>query len=135
MSIASQRLASSLLQSFATSMVDLLACPRPFVQNASERPRASLLARCQSRTSPQVTNLVHERVSLDDFQSQILRACDGTRNRNELVQTLCENTIRGDLVIFNGGQRLTNSADIQKSIVDLVPRILQSLAQQALFVA
>lgn len=135
MSVASQRLAGSLLRGFATSIVDLIAWPRPFVLRATERPMASLLARCQSRTSPQVTNLLHERVSLDDFQCQILRACDGTRNRNDLVQTLCENTLRGDVVIFNGGQRLTDTAAIQKSVVDLVPKIVQSLAQQALFVA
>jgi methyltransferase-like protein/trans-aconitate methyltransferase len=135
MSAPSQRLAGTLLRSFGTSMVDLTACERPFVSTVGERPTASALARCQSRIASHVTNLQHERVSLDDFQCQILRACDGTRDREALVRALCDNTVRGDLVIFNAGRKLSEESEVRRGVEGLVPQILQSLAQQALFIA
>jgi methyltransferase-like protein/2-polyprenyl-3-methyl-5-hydroxy-6-metoxy-1,4-benzoquinol methylase len=134
MSAASQRLAGSLLKSFATSMVDLSSCQRSFVLNISERPKASVLARCQSVFTPRVTNLLHERVSLDEFQCQVLRACDGTHDRADLVQSLCDNAARGDLVIVDGGIKLTVDTTIREMVTNFVPQILKNLAHQALLI-
>lgn len=133
-STPSEQLASMLLRCFATSMVDLNTANRPFLSDVTERPVASLLARTQSQHTPQVTNLLHERVPLDDFQCQVLRACDGTRNRDELIQTICDNATRGDLVIFNAGKRLVEGDDLHRGVADLVPSILHSLARQALLI-
>lgn len=132
---ANQRLADALLRSCGTSMVDLSACERPFVLNPGERPRASVLARIQCRTTAFVTNLRHERVAVDDLQRQVLLACDGTRDREELVTTLCENVRRGALAILSSGKKLTDEADVRRGIGTLVPKVLQGLAQHALFIA
>ena len=134
MSAPSEQLASTLLRCFSTSMVDLHTTGRPFVNEVTERPVASILARAQSQHTSQVTNLLHEKVSLDDFQCQVLRACDGTRNREELIQTICDNAVRGDLVIFNAGKKLVEGDDLHRGVADLVSPILQSLARQALLV-
>jgi methyltransferase-like protein len=109
-------------------MVDLSSCERSFVLKISERPKASVLARCQSAFTPRVTNLLHERVSLDEFQCQVLRACDGTRDRAQLVQSLCDNAASGNLVIVDGGTKLSDEAAIRSMVTNLVPQILHSLA-------
>lgn len=55
----------------------------------SEYPVASPIARQQAQTSPVITTLLHDTVSLDDPLSRsMLVLLDGTRNREELVKEL-----------------------------------------------
>ncbi|RZA08546.1 MAG: hypothetical protein EOO68_01925, partial [Moraxellaceae bacterium] len=58
-------------------------------ERASEYPVASLIARQQAQTSPVITTLLHDTVSLDDPLSRaMLVLLDGTRNRKDLEQEL-----------------------------------------------
>lgn len=128
------QLAATLLRCFSTSMVDLMSCERPYVTHVSDRPLASALARFQSLQGSRVTNLLHESVSLDDIQSQVLRACDGSRGREELIQAVCDSAIRGDFVIFNAGQKITEPAELRRTVANLIPSVAASLAARALLV-
>lgn len=56
---------------------------------AGEYPLASVLAREQAQSSPVITTLLHDTVSLDDPMSRaMLVLLDGTRNRAALVEAL-----------------------------------------------
>jgi hypothetical protein len=59
--------------------VDIHVHDFPCEENASERPRASALARYQAVTSDVVTNACHVLVRLDKRTRRILHGLDGTR--------------------------------------------------------
>ena len=78
-----------ILAFFACGLFQLHVHRPQFAAVAGERPRASAVARFQARTEPYVTNLCHETVQLEDGLSEhLLRALDGTRDRQQLLEEL-----------------------------------------------
>jgi hypothetical protein len=76
------RLLRFLLGSYGAGVAELRSMECPFVTQISERPRASALARLQSRSLSAVTNLRHQGVKLEDPLVRLfLRLLDGTRDR------------------------------------------------------
>jgi hypothetical protein len=74
------RLLRFLLGSYGAGVAELRSTPCPFATRISERPRASALARLQSRSQVAVTNLRHQGVQLEDpLVRTFLRLLDGTR--------------------------------------------------------
>ncbi len=80
-------LAANLLQAFACSetLVQFYPCAPRFWLEAGPRPRASPWARLQAEAGPDVTNLRHERITLDSLQQQLLLRLDGARDRPDLL--------------------------------------------------
>ena len=69
--------------------VDLYTHPPALAPAAGERPRASPVVRWQARRQPNVTNLRHEPMRIDDPAAlSLLVLLDGTRTRNDLVAVL-----------------------------------------------
>lgn len=131
----SRQLAATLLQCFGTSMADLYCSPRPFVTRISERPLASVVARIQAQHGSHVTNLLHESITLDDLQCQVLRVCDGTRHRDDLIDSICGSAARGEFVMFDAGQKLTEESELRRAVANMLPAVVQSLARRALLIA
>jgi hypothetical protein len=80
----------SLLTLYATTnLVQLHAHPPAPATTAGERPLASPLARIQARDQPEVANLRHVTVPLDDgLLRRLLVLLDGTRDRDALLAEL-----------------------------------------------
>jgi len=92
-------LAGNLLRAYGYSehLVELHPRALGFVLEPGERPLASSYARWQAETIGRVTNLRHERVTLDDTARWVLRHLDGTRDRTTLVGLLSGARRRGEL--------------------------------------
>ncbi|MFO1312707.1 MAG: class I SAM-dependent methyltransferase [Burkholderiales bacterium] len=69
--------------------VELFTQPPPLAHAPSERPRASVIVRWQAARQPNLTNLRHEPLRLDDPHALALLALmDGTRTRDDLAEAL-----------------------------------------------
>lgn len=69
--------------------VELYTEPPPLASSPGERPRAGAVARWQAARQPNLTNLRHEPLRLDDPHAlALLAAMDGTRTRDDLATAL-----------------------------------------------
>ncbi|MDX1616745.1 MAG: class I SAM-dependent methyltransferase [Candidatus Promineifilaceae bacterium] len=93
------QLAASLLQaySYSGSLVDLHSYQPHIVTEISERPLASDIARWQAEHGFNVTNLLHERIILDNTFRFMVRHLDGTRTVDDLVALLQDVYDQGEL--------------------------------------
>lgn len=81
-------LARVLLRCFLSEIVSLSRRAPSFSLRPQERPRAAGLARIQAAEDVWVTTLLHRIVHLDELDRFVLKHCDGTRNRGDLVLLL-----------------------------------------------
>lgn len=79
-------LAANLLRAhgYSNQLAQLHVHQPSFVTEVSERPVALPTARFEAATRTVVTNVWHERVSMQPVQLDLLRALDGTRTRDDL---------------------------------------------------
>jgi SAM-dependent methyltransferase len=78
-------LADFLLRICSINLGDFFVRPPRFALSASERPRASPLARAQNRTSGVVTTLTHQSTRVEDAASRhLLSLLDGSRTHEAL---------------------------------------------------
>lgn len=78
-----------ILAHVAVGMFELRSSPARFARSAGELPRASALARMQSKAGPIVTNLMHRPVHIEDERSRaLLQAMDGSRDRAALFEAV-----------------------------------------------
>ena len=101
----------------------------------SERPIASSVARLQARSSDKVTNLRHERVSLDQLDRYLLSHLDGSHDLAALVETLVTGPVAsGALAIRQDDQSTAKGTDIREILAQDVTQRLRWLARAALLV-
>ncbi|MGA2118746.1 MAG: class I SAM-dependent methyltransferase [Bryobacteraceae bacterium] len=60
----------------------------PCQDSVSRRPRATALARYQAQRSPQLTNVIHNLIHMDEFGRRLVLLLDGTRDRAALARDL-----------------------------------------------
>lgn len=114
---AEAQIAAVLLQGFcySSSLVELRTTAGGFTASPGDRPRISAFARRQvARGMSTVTNLRHERVSIDQPLARVIALFDGTRTREEVLRAVDE-----------GSNRSARRFE----------RALETLAEMALFVA
>jgi SAM-dependent methyltransferase len=115
-------LADFVLRICSINLGDLFVRPPQFALSASERPRASPLARAQNRTSSVVTTLTHQSTRVEDAPSRhLLALLDGSRTHEELrleMEAFFRRTHGPDFVL--PGEELE--------------RVLSHVAEQALLV-
>ncbi len=86
-----------LTEAYVGGVIDLYSQPAPLSSTASERPRASRIARLQAQSRPRVVNLRHESVNLTDPDARrLLLLLDGTRDRRALLAALAPAFARGE---------------------------------------
>ena len=96
--------------------------------SVSERPEASAVARLQTRTSPVVTNLYHERIHLAAPARHLLGLLDSQRTRADLHEAMCAWIISGEPAEAHGPESEkgdppsleTLEADLDASLLSLV---------------
>jgi SAM-dependent methyltransferase len=81
-------LGEELLAIYAGGFLDLRVWTPQVVAGISERPLASPIARLQATTGDKVTNLLHQRVTIDEFSRALLPLLDGSRDLDALAAAL-----------------------------------------------
>ncbi len=114
-------LATNLLRAFTYSsrLIDFHVFAPSMTFSVSERPATSALIRSQAHTGPHITNLLHERVELDNFNRLVLINLDGENDRDSLLDFLVELAEEGKLSIKKADGddlRYTLSVEMEKSL-------------------
>jgi methyltransferase-like protein/SAM-dependent methyltransferase len=133
-----QVLATNLFRAFgySTELAELHTYRPPMVLTVTERPVASPVARLQALKSTMVTNLRHERVTLDELDRCLIQYLDGSRNQAELVRCLQEGPVAdGSLALEDNGQRIEDKTQQRKVLEEGVDKRLRWLRFAALLVA
>lgn len=94
---ADAQLAAVLLQGFcySSSLVELRTTPGAYTVAPGERPRTSAFARRQvAAGAGTVTNLRHERVTVDQLHARLIGLFDGTRTREDVFKEVDEGSHR-----------------------------------------
>jgi methyltransferase-like protein/SAM-dependent methyltransferase len=131
-----QLLAANILKAYGYSsrLVELHVFQPHFVREVSEKPVGSPLARRQVlHGNSKVTNLRHERVSLDDTGRFVLPLLDGTQSQVDIVAKLLDLVGQGEVELKLEEDAATGSAADQ--LTHEVAMSLQWLARAALLVA
>ena len=125
-------LAAELWEAFRAGQVELAAGPDRHVTVAGERPATSPLARWQATRGPELTNLRHEPVRLNDPLGRVLiRLCDGTRDRPALVDALV-GSVGGDLLLTREGEPVADGETVRAQIAGGLQDNLGILARLAM---
>jgi SAM-dependent methyltransferase len=121
-------LAGNLLRAYgySTQLVDLHTHQPELVAHVAERPVASPVARLEALHRSVVTNLWHERVTLQTLQCHLLARLDGTRTHAQLLAELAP------IAATLGRQ---GAAAAQECTVESVAGDLERFARSALLVA
>jgi methyltransferase-like protein len=130
----SRNLVDALLRAFGTGLVDLHTVAPAFQVTLTDRPTASPLARWQAVAGSSVTNGLHETVSLNDLQRQVLLGLDGTRNREELTQFVAQRVAEGYLILMAQTGRVETAEAAGAILREQVPQAVEFLARAALLV-
>lgn len=132
-----QLLATSLLRGFSyhTSLVELHCYLPAFVTEASERPLASPYARLQGQERTIVTNLRHERVTLDPFTRHLLPLLDGNHTREQLLAEFMARARNEEVAFTYQGQPIHEENKRQEIASQQLEISLRFLAEAALLLA
>jgi methyltransferase-like protein/SAM-dependent methyltransferase len=132
-----QVLGTNLLKaySYSGSLAELHVYAPLMAREASERPVASPLARFQARRGTLVTNLRHERVTLDAFNRHLLRHLDGSHDRAALLERFLAGPVaEGVLKVEQNGAPVEDAREIQATLAEALEWNLYRLARAALLV-
>lgn len=99
------------------------------------RPLVSPVARHEVQDNKNVTNLRHQTIKLDLAVTRKLAAlCDGTRTREELLQSLLAKVESGELAAAEQGKPVTDPEIIRRAVEEQMDASLLILARNALLV-
>jgi SAM-dependent methyltransferase len=85
--LGEEELAAQLVDAFDEGDIEFHAVAPPAAATPGERPRASALARSQARPGAVVTTLLNQIVRVtDEPTGDLLRLCDGTRDRDAILE-------------------------------------------------
>lgn len=129
------RVATPLLNCYATGHVDLYVEPFSFSLSIDEFPAASSLARRQVKRAASVTTLLHDTTRLNDLERRLLPLLDGTNDRAALVDALRADVAAGKLVLRDKGSPVTSEDRIAEILDDMISRQLAAIAQRGLLAA
>ena len=116
----------------ATRLVELSLCPPRFASIPGDRPEVSPLARLQAVSNPEVTNLRHQRVTLDEFDRQFLPYLDGRHTRSEQLEVLLACFGQKRLSLERNGQSIRTTHEARPILAESLDRQLTRLAGAAL---
>jgi len=120
---------------YSADLVEPHSYAPPIVAEIGERPVASEVARFQAQRYPQVTNLRHERATLDEFNRYLLPYLDGSRDHAALADVLLKGPIAdGRLVVRQDDQATISSGEVRQILVEQLERRLHQLARSALLI-
>jgi len=130
-----QMLAANLMTAYGYSgkLVELHVYAPQMAVEVSERPVASPLARLQARENVQVTNLRHERVTIDAFERCLLPYLDGHHDLGDLVDVLEAGPVaEGALALGENHGAIGGQSEVRDVLAQETRKRLRWLARAAL---
>jgi methyltransferase-like protein/SAM-dependent methyltransferase len=126
-----------LLRAYAGAIVEFSLAPPQLVSRPSERPVASSLARLQSGEGPEVVNLRHFNIRVEDSLSRrLLQLLDGSRDRGALLDRLAALVESGAVdVEKDNGAPVGDPQEVRRFLAVELERKLAELGEMALLVA
>ncbi|MBX3413387.1 MAG: methyltransferase regulatory domain-containing protein [Pirellulales bacterium] len=131
----SPRLGELLLRCIRAKAVMFHGTPFECASRASDRPRASALARHQAAHGERIVTLHHMSADLPPFDRALVALLDGSRERSTLARALVHQIERGELQLQVGGQPLEARDAIERIVAEALEPALAGLAQRALLLA
>jgi methyltransferase-like protein/SAM-dependent methyltransferase len=131
------QLGQGLLDGYVVSgdrLLQLSLHPPALAMRVSERPLVSPLTRRQAEAGPRVVNRRHVPVVLGEFERQLLRLLDGTRDQQALTEALAALATQGELVVHRQGQPILEPEEVRQTLRTTVASTLESMARSALLV-
>jgi methyltransferase-like protein/SAM-dependent methyltransferase len=129
-----QLLGANLLQaySYSDNLVEFHIYKPQFVTQISERPVASPVARFQAKHGYKITNLRHERITLDKLGTTLLGSLDGAYDQAALLSLMQEKDMVG--IERQDGQP-AEAGEIPGVLAKLLQQKLEQFAHAALLIA
>ena len=126
-----------LLRAYAGGIVEFNLVPPRLVTFAAEKPIASPLARLLSRESPDVVNLRHFNIRVEDFMSRfLLPLLDGEHDRGNLVHEAMALIKSGVAIVERNSPPTASSIEENRnSLAVAIEQRLAELAEMALLLA
>jgi methyltransferase-like protein len=81
-----------------------------------------------------VTNLLHELVTLGEFERHLLRQLDGQHDRRQLVEGLSALVAQGTLAVQQNGEPVADPEQTRKLLREALEQPLTQFARSALLV-
>ena len=133
-----QVLAANLLMAYSYSdkLVELHTYAPPVASEVADCPTASHVARFQaSRHNAQVTNLRHERVSLEEADLFLLSYLNGAYNRQALIDLLLAGPVaEGILTVQEDGKPVEDTGRVRQLLAKGLEKKLSWLASAGLLI-
>lgn len=128
-----QILGANLLKAYGYSenLVEFHVYAPRFVLEISDRPVASPVARLQAQHDHRITNLRHERLSVDTMSAILLNWLDGTHDQAELLALMEERDI---IEIERQDGEPIEAQEVKVTLAELLQKKLQQFARAALLV-
>jgi methyltransferase-like protein len=127
-------LSDDLLQCYTANVVEFHTWQADIVTKGSKLPMVSKLAAYQASNGPLVVNQRHELVQLDPVSKELVKALDGTRDREALMEYLTQCVANGALVLEENGRKLEETEKINDVLETALENSLLTLAKSALLV-
>jgi methyltransferase-like protein/protein-L-isoaspartate O-methyltransferase len=131
-----QVLGFNMLRAFGynSSLVELHSYSPPLANPAGDRPVASRVVRIEAEADKTVTNLRHERVSLDELERYLVPHLDGTQDLHSLIQILKDGPLANGTVIVEKDGKQINLTDHPELLVQELEYRLEWLTKAAIFI-
>jgi methyltransferase-like protein/SAM-dependent methyltransferase len=133
-----EQIGLALLQFLTTGGPRVLeVTPRPLnvAVGVPDRPRVSPLARRQAARGAPVTTLRHETFHLSDFDREVLRRLDGTRDRSAVLSAVMDRVKEGALTVAHDGRPVTDVAEAKPLVSAAVTEVLNRFSRCSLLLA
>jgi methyltransferase-like protein/ubiquinone/menaquinone biosynthesis C-methylase UbiE len=132
-----QILAANLLRAYGYSdkLVEFHVHAADFAVRVSERPVASEVARWQADHEYKITNMRHERVSLEDLSRQIVKRLDGHQSSDDLLETIYKLYRSGKIRLPGDEQPPADSLKAREKLANELGFNLDFLARAAVLIA
>jgi methyltransferase-like protein len=129
-----QVLAANLMTAYGYNgkLVELHIYAPQMAVEVSARPVASPLARLQTKASVQITNLRHERVTVDGFERCLLPYLDGYHDLDDLVDVLEAGPVAEGVLVLDENGSIGGQSEVRRVLAQKTRKRLKRLARAAL---
>jgi len=134
MSVLGKAMLSAYATAF-TAVVELHVWSPEFTTALSEKPVATPIARYQATIGHRVTNVLHQSVTLSDFDRQLIQFLNGENDQTALVNHITDLVARGILNMQIDGKPVTVKMMIRKAMAPTLEQQLPKLARAGLLIA
>lgn len=126
-------LQTNLLNLLAKGLIEIHAEPVMVRTDVPDRPKVGAVARQQALNARLITNRIHQSAPADLVARYIIAACDGTRNREELLSELVARVREGKLQVNEGSVKVTDEAKLRTYLGSSLDQGLKLLANAGFF--